>query len=303
MNTSSHTSTRVSNPSLLGRGRGRGSEGTVTHGERLEAFTLVELLVVIAVIIVLVGIGLTVGNSVVRGNEINRTKTTLANALQVATEYDVKVGQIVNHLASRYPGTAGNPPQDPAPVKDWQDLYAFNSPVGAAGNGKIKIDRNSRADAPPNAMGSDEEARQGDIARYSVERFVWVTRRVASLEKLYATFRPETLKNSDDDPGFLEIQDAWGSKLIYAAYVKDDTAYPSSYGSGVGDPADDFLPKSDTYFFASAGPDKKWGHANPENAPNLTPYKLAGETNEQAIRRLREEAGDNVYSDDTLQVR
>jgi len=264
MNTSSHTSTRLSSP--------------------WQAFTLVELLVVIAVIIVLVGIGLTVGNSVVRGNEINRTKTTLANALQVATEYEIGVGPVVNHLASvkspvDWTNDNNNPPKP------------YNSPTGAAG---------ASYDLDDPATGSMVVMQQ-DFQDNSIERFVWTTRRVSKLAKLYATFRDEVLRDIDPvqgSEGYLDLVDAWGRKLVYAAYVRapDPT---------INDVSDDFLPLHDAYFFASAGPDGKWGHANPDALTNAQAdlYKIGSETSEQTRLRLREEAGDNVYTDDTLQVR
>jgi prepilin-type N-terminal cleavage/methylation domain-containing protein len=272
-----------------------------------RAFTLIELMVVIAIIIILASIGLTVGTSLTRSNEINRTRTIMANAMQIATEYEVSVnGRVVNHLASRWPpnGLGGDPH---SPTTDWRTNKDYNFPAGATGNS----DR-----LRGNANNLDQDDPLG-VQQRSIARFVWVTRRVKALETLYATFRPEALDRviegtgmtSGQTNGYLGILDAWRRPLVYAAFVlhdydNDGNTYNDTMGDN-DDDADDFLPRNDSYFFASAGPDGKWGHANADNisASELNQYKLPMESDPNARRRLREEASDNIYSLDALEVR
>ena len=256
-----------------------------------RAFTLIELMVAIAIIVILTAIGLTVGNNLVRSNEINRTRTIMANAMQIATEYEVTIGPVPNHLASvetpiDWTNDGGNPPKQ------------FNSPAGlpdAASNKSYDLD---------DVTGTQQQ-KEADLWKNSIERFVWATQRVGALKKFYATFRPESLKDTDpvsSGKGYLEILDAWNRKLIYVTYVRiPDNANNASVPD---DTSDDFLPKRETYYFASAGPDGKWGHASPDDpSVNIADYKQGSETPAETKSRLREESGDNVYSIDSLEVR
>ncbi|MCE9591889.1 MAG: type II secretion system GspH family protein [Planctomycetes bacterium] len=76
--------------------------------------------------------------------------------------------------------------------------------------------------------------------------------------------------------GMLEPRDAWGTKIVYAAYV----FYPEPGGDF--ETTDDFLPKRSTPFFVSAGPDRDFGDVGPN-----------------ATEASKKAAEDNIYSYDT----
>lgn len=269
------------------------------------AFSLIELMVVISIIIVLTGIGLTIGPALMRGSESNKTHTILSNALQIATEYDVAVGggakRVVNHLANHFPGDTYNNhlSYDPEATTDWSLPKAYNVPIGTTA---------IPASAPPELAGSVTGNLRADlpsdIQNKSIARFVWQTQRVTALNKLYANFRPEVLKQvvrstASADIGYLGLVDAWGKPLVYAGFVKDD----NDYLGAVGDNADDFLPRSKDYYFASPGPDGKWGHVAAMDTTKLTETDRINKYANEPREQLREEASDNLYSIESLEVK
>ena len=156
-----------------------------------------------------------------------------------------------------------------------------------------------------------------NIKYVSIDRFVFATVGSQKLKKLYGNFKPEVILDKDTGNattagagvGFMEIRDPWGTKLVYAAYVRSDGAVSATPG---GPWADDFLPRREEMFFASAGRDKKWGYvgANAKDSmgnyfiPNtdLAAYLNTGETLGSAAQRdrLTNEASDNIYSFGTL---
>lgn len=249
-----------------------------------NAFTLIELLVVISIITVLAAIGLTVGTGLVRSNEIRRTKAILANCEQVRAEYEVTTQQVINHW-----GKAAFDWSDPLAMKEKNATYG----VGA-GAGGVTVSTNTSAALQRDSQVDTTADRQADFQRKAGSRFVYATMRLSALRKLYATFTPQTLVDKDGD-GFVDLLDVWGNKIVYVAFVRDDKPVsqaqplpplPFQIGNLIVAPdehdSDDFMPKSTAPYFASAGPDGKWGNG-------------LGDT--QQI----EDASDNIYSTEVLQ--
>lgn len=163
---------------------------------RPRAFTIVELLVVMAIIFVLLSI--TVVGFNFRDTLDGQHKTLIAMdaAKMIATEYaGLTEGYVIK--------------------------------VGETG------------DPPPGLFFSNETYSGNN----SIEQFVSAVRGIPEcLELLQKLPIERTLPDEDDLP--TTILDGWGTPLKYAAWVTDDQST---------------LPRHNTPFFASAGPDKLWG--------------------------------------------
>lgn len=203
-----------------------------------RAFTLVELLIVVAIIALLVGISLPALSSVYRNNAIQSTQSVLQQLDVVAERYEQQTGRILRV----FPNDAG--------FFDWSEAKT------------------------PNAPGEpDDEDRviPGDFREASIERFVWATYRIPDIRRgVYGSIDETYLQDADED-GFLGVIDAWGTPVIYKYDPNDDIDGGGDYGD------DDFLPESREPYFASAGPDRRWGD-------------VTGNATEQ------EQAEDNLYS-------
>lgn len=239
-----------------------------------RAFTLVELLVVIAIIIILIGIGLGVIEAVANQGEKQLTRMVFATLESAATEYYTATGQTINH-------------QGVAPF-NWGEIRRHNFP-------RILDEKYKYG------YGLKAGDNAGGIQAKSIARFVWVTYKMESIRSLYATLDPTVLSHigSDDDGdgrvdedpignafedddgdrgytkedddndgtedediinGFITILDGWGNKFVYVSGVQ----HVKNFETG-----DDFLPEHDGVFFASPGPDGKWGSVDFDtNVPN-----------------------------------
>ena len=142
---------------------------------------------------------------------------------------------------------------------------ATGKPVLHMGN--LPIDWSSPR--PMNVPGSnDQDVIQGDgdtpeerEANLWIERFVSATYQMPTTRGAIDRAGSEFVVDEDGD-GFLEVRDPWGNNIAYLAY--------SAGGR---------LPRHDSPFFASAGPDGRWGDIGPDGEPNA-------------------DAADNLYSFD-----
>lgn len=156
-----------------------------------------------------------------------QTHLLLVTAKAIAAEYEVQTGAPVD-------------PVNNVPI-DWSKAKSKNVhfPKGP---------KSALIDEP----GMDDAARRHQ--EYSFERFAWAVSQHHSTNIMLRSLGAGYLKDVDGN-GFLEVRDRFGrqapKKIVYAAKVShsDDN------------PADDFLPQYARPFFASAGPDGKWGHA------------------------------------------
>lgn len=101
-------------------------------------------------------------------------------------------------------------------------------------------------------------------ANAEIRRFVHQVSQYAVTRSMLASMGEVVTRDENGVPGL--ILDGWGNPLYYAAKVQADNYT-----------ADDFLPRFQTAFFASAGPDGKWGSHNANGKPDA-------------------EAADNIYS-------
>ncbi len=141
--------------------------------------------------------------------------------------------QHAQSAAEEYKATAGrkiNPVKND-PV-DWTTAKAENADEPYSGS-------------PPTSVISDPNA--------SIERFVWEVRQMQESEKILRGLG-DHLRDTDGD-GFLEIIDSWEQPVKYFKSSDETDA-----GEGV--------PPHPEPFFASAGPDGKWGTFSGSKANN-----------------------------------
>jgi prepilin-type N-terminal cleavage/methylation domain-containing protein len=231
------------------------------HSPR-RGFTLIEIMVVVVILLLLLSIGVSLGPSVLGVGDEALTKTMLNQLAAVSEEYQARVGSTVNiNLSNDY-------------------IYTKNS--GTAGTGKLTITNYTAY-----------------ITR-SGERFIALTYKRGSKDgvgRMYASIAGEGLKDTatavmepdgtvassikkydqsggvnSEGLGFLEPVDGWGTRLVY---YQPNHAY-----SG-------FLPKRSAPYWASAGPDGRFGNANPTVAVGSVSEKEA-----------YNDSRDNIYSYD-----
>ena len=109
----------------------------------------------------------------------------------------------------------------------------------------------------------------------SAERFVWAALQVESSAKIIRSVEKDALQDTGNTAGMLDLLDGWGNPIRYAAFVSQTDTVTW----------DDNLPLRGTEsrpdpFFASAGPDGKWGDAS-QGTNNAVPNA---------------DAADNIYS-------
>ncbi len=238
-------------------------------GVRAEgAFTLIEVMIVIVVIVMLLAISFGVGNAVMETMKTSSTRQLMRTAGTILTDYEDRAETKIYHNS-----------YSPGPIVfDWTIDKSFNV-SSPSGSGTLNIE----GDADPELA----------MKIRSIERFVWVTYKIPAIRKgVYGGIDEQFfMDNKDENLGqvveangvdnFLELRDAWGNKLIYAAYVyRNEGAILGIDPDGTNRPFDDFLPEHTEPFFASAGPDGEWGNSN----------ELTGTPEE--IRQSK----DNIYS-------
>ncbi len=228
----------------------RYSSYNIVGGTLRRGFTLIEILVAVAVIAILMSIFFAVGKGVRDTANTTNTQQLMRTSVAILEESQIQTsGLAINHV--------GNVPFD------WWIDKAHNS-WGSTGRDVMTELIGGGANDDPD-IDNDHERFQDR----SIERFVWATYRIQTVRQgLYAGIDEEYLRDKEDigvdganntldldgdgvalENGFLELRDSWGTKLIYAAFVD----------WGDSEDGDDFLPESNKVFFASAGPDGKWG--------------------------------------------
>ena len=193
-------------------------------GHTARAFTMIELMVVVAVILILLTIGGFVATTSAGAGEEMATRSILSRGKAIADEYEVRAEQVVPHLASF-----------------WSGNRDYNTP-GTAGSGPLGL------------------SGEANFQVQSIERFIWATLQINSIREQYYAAMSETELIDSDGNGFLELRDGWDNKIVYAqAVVHDDDGDGNINDSEGAADEDDFLPAHNVPLFASAGPDGKFG--------------------------------------------
>ncbi len=191
-----------------------------------RAYTLIEILMVIALISLLAGLVIGAARSMKRSARTSETKMILSICKSVATEYETSFkGLKIPHYGQGQLYVEVN--------VDWSTAKTKNAP-GATGTAVI--------DDP-------------------IERFVWLVRQHPTAAKMLRVLSKNSYLDADGN-GFLEIRDSFDQKISYAVSVvhDDDGDGNKLDAEGAGDD-DDFLPEYPRPFFASRGEDELWGNA------------------------------------------
>lgn len=251
-----------------------------------RGFTLVEVMVVVLIIVILMGLALGVGSAVRNMGKKQLTRAALDNAVAVADDFRVRTGRNVPHFvvdedeAQRY-GVMRI---------DWDEERSCNAPGFEGDDGEIDDyaddipERDGGSEPPPYTVDDNEEpADKKFIMDRSIERFIWATSQVPAIRQQLNSSLPDGLLVDEDEPepnGFLELRDAWGTKIIYVAFVNYEDDIES----------DDFLPARQNAYFASAGPDGLWGDYR----------ELRRQIDDPSLNDLEQDAvdaaADNLYS-------
>lgn len=191
---------------------------------------------VIAIIGLLVAIGLPVGQAVFSQGERQRTLGMLSGLDAAMEELQIQTGRIVDH----------------------RDISGFATATGfdLATGERINVDGEIDDTSDDNTIGlfvracwQSREARQMLLSALPDQDLNLRVTNGETVDGLaLPTFDPEFVGIDD-----VELLDSWGFRLRYARGV--------SYEDNFQD--DDYLPAHPRPFFASPGPDGKWGSANP----------------------------------------
>jgi len=254
---------------------------------RRSAFTLIEMLVVIAILGALLTLVMVSLQRISHNASRSQTKMVLGTLAAVSTEYRVRTdGQVPNHLMS-----------DLSPFNWSLPVQKTNPPV-APQNGPA---------LPPEAFVAPITAGYTgprEVQATSIERFLYAALQLDVTRDMVQTI-PGEFRRDGDRNGFYEVIDSWRNKIVYAAYVR----HPDADGEGDSDRSDDFLPTSNTPFFASAGSDMYWG-SEATDAEVMSAYYSSGPTPDwggtnyvskygaAAGAMLKRHAEDNIYSFD-----
>jgi type II secretory pathway pseudopilin PulG len=167
-------------------------------------------LVVIAVILLLVGLVAiplaSRGRQSAAEHETTMVLKTLSGAL---TELYILRRSQVAHYST--------------PQLDWSDAQAYNAPTSPVTPQSFDEAWEWPATAP---------ARVIDQPSDSIERFLWVAMQTPASAQLIRPLSDRFLRDRDGD-GYLEVRDAWGHKLRYAAYHSYETWVDGSNGGSL----------------------------------------------------------------------
>lgn len=222
-----------------------------------RAFTLVEVLVVIAIIGLLVAIGLPAGQAVFAQGERQRTIAMLSGLDAALEELQIQTGRVPDH----------------------RDIAGFATATGRdlATGEDIVVETGDADPDDDNTIGLFVRAAWQTLESQRMVLSAMPSKEVnlrlknsapsdATLDGLRLPTTSGEFVGLDD----VEIVDMWDNRIRYFRGVSYEDGYEE----------DDYMPAHPRAFFASAGPDGKWGDANPANA-----------TDQQL-----QDAQDNLYS-------
>jgi prepilin-type N-terminal cleavage/methylation domain-containing protein len=228
-----------------------------------HGFSLIEIMVVVSILAILMIIS--VAAFMNRQGPVSATRITLAALKGAATEYEVQTGA---------PPHSGR--NDP-----------YNGPVAQNYVGKTFVDASG---SPGNAVIGGSTSGADDVKNFSIERFVHQLLINPVGQKMVASLGKDALVDSDGNR-FADVVDGWGVKVIYYNPADD---FNATHSSPQNYPKAAFLPPSRTPYFASAGPDGKWGDYR------QLVRKQKGDSLTTAQATLAKEAEDNIYSFDLV---
>ena len=185
-----------------------------------RGFSLIEILVVIAIIALLAGISIGVGRRMKQSAQVSNTKIILNVCKSASDAYTTKFkpvlhfnGSLEKQIISQY---------------IYEDNWNKNKCAKNADEFRNK----------PVEYGAIDD---------HIERFVYKAMKYETSRKILKTLQKGQLADLDGD-GFLEVRDAFGNMIDYAAFVSHQDNYTG----------DDSLPIHRNSYFASSGRDSQW---------------------------------------------
>ncbi|MFG0251020.1 MAG: type II secretion system protein [Phycisphaeraceae bacterium JB051] len=191
-----------------------------------RGFSLIEILVVIAIIALLAGITIGVGRRMKQSAQVANTKIILNVCKSASDVYAEKFKTVLHAEPSKFHSNS-------ADQTALRTLYIYEDNWNAN-----KFTKNA-----PDASGT------GAIDDH-IERFVYKAMKYETSRKILKTLQKGQLADLDGD-GFLEVRDAFGNMLEYAAFVRSDNYTDDNTK----------LPVYRHSFFASSGRDSQWSTA------------------------------------------
>ncbi len=211
-----------------------------TNRQPSTGFSLIELLVVIAIISIIAGLLLGGVAYLKSGTEESQTRAVLASLSghrgQLETQFSTAAA-MPSHLDNDQTYNWSTPKRKNALNSD-SNKVLLDTGVDLAGddNGDYTY---------TNGDTNDEYMQRANLY---MKRFLWAANQMPVIRDALPSLG-ESFGDFDDD-GFIEVVDAWGNPIAYARSVEHGVAATSD---------DDFLPKHNGPFFASAGKDQRWG--------------------------------------------
>ena len=216
-----------------------------------KAFTLIEMLVVIAVIVTLLSIMATVGKNVFTKAKTNNTQATIKTLVAILEEYQTEKGgdfpfppidETENEILDSFDD--GNPNTGPEALPDSQpafDVVGNNNDFDASWDDADDFTTDNKTIA-------EHEADRKE-ARASIEFIYQVLDEVKACSQKLKRLPESVVVNSDGDSIFLydqtkplyEIIDAWNHPLLYEATAGNFPKITSAGPDGMFDTADDII--------------------------------------------------------------
>ncbi|QQE11954.1 type II secretion system protein [Planctomycetota bacterium] len=263
--------------------------GKKENRRRNFGFSVMELLVAVGLVGILLGIVFAGYMKLKEGGEAATAKSLLAGLNGVATQYELKVGRVIDHTinkGSHVPFV--NDKAMPGKHIPWWNggdpVHKNAVPPNTSGAGaEITPSRNKEIelvlDPAENTLNFDNNTKC-TLANGFIERFVFATYRIPDIKGSLQRLGGDAFVDIDEDgsgDGFYEIRDPWGQCIIYVYKPQELNATS-------------WLPTHSTPYFASAGPDGVWG-IDPRSVQYTNSGLSATDQN-----RAKELSNDNIYS-------
>jgi type II secretory pathway pseudopilin PulG len=264
--------TWMPSPTVCPRAPGYAPGCAPGHNRRTRhpaAFSLIEIMVVVTIVVLIVGLGMAVMNGVQNNARISATRLTLKASQNIANEYKIQTGYVINHDA--YTPTDNTAKIDWTQPKTYTTTYYTRTPpdpkawpltADVIGDTRMWLPNSTGVGAPTTPISNWGPPTPNPYK--TIERFVWAAWQNPRTADMLLALGPSILIEHHPipvdeshytnplghDAGFMNIVDAWGKPLEYRDH---------SDGSQ--------LPVYNTPFFASAGRDAKFGFLDSSDLP------------------------------------
>ena len=191
------------------------------HRHNQQAFSLIEIMVVVSIIAILVALVIVSGSYLQHRQKMSNTRLLLGTCMAIQTEYEGQTGHVLNAF-----GTSPIDWSDPANKYPVNDIAWFTSPTGAnqaVGTIPTESDAFAKDMSTPTYTAASFDLTQFPVpftsTSSSIKRFVVEARKVSvtstMLDGLAANFKDLNMTGASPGDGFMWIVDAWGRPLEF----------------------------------------------------------------------------------------